>query len=267
MLNRLPVELLEHILRLATPLDYTYELYKKRRATLRSFCLSELAKALWSIYCTENFLPAVLTCSTLPRLAALALRNICDADYYHSLRLPVLPPPLLRNLDVLACHSSNTFPAEWRELPPGVFLFSTSIGSSAPWDPSAIDLCLQPGDELDTSSAFRHQIERWLEIDDYLGRLADALDGAQVTLRILILPTDLHPSALRVAALEKAMCELLEICEAVGVEIAWHGRRSPTDSVIPPSLIETPEAGAGAGRGTATGRGVDGADGAASIGV
>ncbi|BGP15327.1 hypothetical protein JCM10213v2_003289 [Rhodosporidiobolus nylandii] len=39
MLDRLPVELLEHILRFAAPLDYTPELYKERRATLKRFCL------------------------------------------------------------------------------------------------------------------------------------------------------------------------------------------------------------------------------------
>ncbi|BGP15251.1 hypothetical protein JCM10213_000706 [Rhodosporidiobolus nylandii] len=38
MLDRLPVELLQHILRLAAPLDYTPELYKERRATLKSCC-------------------------------------------------------------------------------------------------------------------------------------------------------------------------------------------------------------------------------------
>ncbi|GAA5959338.1 hypothetical protein JCM10213_008104 [Rhodosporidiobolus nylandii] len=36
MLDRLPVELLQHILRFAAPLDYTPELYKERRATLRT---------------------------------------------------------------------------------------------------------------------------------------------------------------------------------------------------------------------------------------
>ncbi|BGP15189.1 hypothetical protein JCM10213_000861 [Rhodosporidiobolus nylandii] len=39
MLDRLPVELLQHILRLAAPLDYTPELYEERRANLRSCCL------------------------------------------------------------------------------------------------------------------------------------------------------------------------------------------------------------------------------------
>ncbi|BGP15100.1 hypothetical protein JCM10213v2_003055 [Rhodosporidiobolus nylandii] len=39
MLDRLPVELLSLVLRLAAPLDYTPELYKERRATLRSCCL------------------------------------------------------------------------------------------------------------------------------------------------------------------------------------------------------------------------------------
>ncbi|GAA5929719.1 hypothetical protein JCM10213_002766 [Rhodosporidiobolus nylandii] len=39
MLDRLPIELLAVILRLAAPLDYTPELYKERRATLRSCCL------------------------------------------------------------------------------------------------------------------------------------------------------------------------------------------------------------------------------------
>ncbi|GAA5948804.1 hypothetical protein JCM10213_008687 [Rhodosporidiobolus nylandii] len=39
MLDCLPVELLQHILRLAAPLDYSPELYKERRSTLRSCCL------------------------------------------------------------------------------------------------------------------------------------------------------------------------------------------------------------------------------------
>ncbi|BGP15171.1 hypothetical protein JCM10213_008689 [Rhodosporidiobolus nylandii] len=39
MLARLPVELLKPILRFAAPLDYTPELYKERRKTLRSCCL------------------------------------------------------------------------------------------------------------------------------------------------------------------------------------------------------------------------------------
>ncbi|BGP15227.1 hypothetical protein JCM10213_000821 [Rhodosporidiobolus nylandii] len=39
MLDRLPLELLDHILHFAAPLDYTPDLYKERRATLRSCCL------------------------------------------------------------------------------------------------------------------------------------------------------------------------------------------------------------------------------------
>ncbi|BGP15124.1 hypothetical protein JCM10213_006543 [Rhodosporidiobolus nylandii] len=39
MLDRLPIELLSLVLRLATPLDYSPELYKERRETLRNCCL------------------------------------------------------------------------------------------------------------------------------------------------------------------------------------------------------------------------------------
>ncbi|GAA5870030.1 hypothetical protein JCM8547_001443 [Rhodosporidiobolus lusitaniae] len=39
MFDRLPVELVRHILQLAAPLDYTPSLYRKRRALLRSCCL------------------------------------------------------------------------------------------------------------------------------------------------------------------------------------------------------------------------------------